>query len=66
LNSEELGKQSSHDVFSFSPDQFNLHFSSIAAAVCLQVFFDKQKIFEGFAFREDEVFAIIMSIGSGP
>jgi hypothetical protein len=61
-----LGKQSLHYVSSFSPNQFNVNFSSVAAAVCPQVFFDKQMIFEGFAFREDEVFAIIMSISSGP
>jgi hypothetical protein len=51
LNSEELGKQSSHDVFSFLPDQFNVHFSSVATGVQVQDVFDRQEIFEAFSFR---------------
>jgi hypothetical protein len=57
LKSEGLGKQPSHDVSSFSPDQFNVHFSSVAAGVRSQVVFDRKEIFEAFAFRcveEDE------------
>jgi hypothetical protein len=68
LKSEGLGKQPSHDASSFSPDQFNVHFSSVAAGVRSQVVFNRQDIFEGFAFRcveKDEVFAASMSIGSG-
>jgi hypothetical protein len=55
---EQLGKQSSHDVFSFSPDQFHVHFSSVATGVRVQDVFDRQEIFEAFSFRyveEDEV-----------
>jgi hypothetical protein len=54
-------------VSSFSPNQFNVHFSSVAAGVRPQVVFDRKEIFDGFAFRcgeEDEVFAAIMSKGS--
>jgi hypothetical protein len=53
-------------VSSFSPDQFNVYFSSVAAGVRPQVVFDMQEIFEGFAFRcVEEFFAAILSIGSG-
>jgi hypothetical protein len=47
-----------------SPDQFAVHFSSFAAGVRAQDVFDRQEIFEGFAFRcveVDEVFAAILS-----
>jgi hypothetical protein len=44
LKSKGLGKQS-------SPDQFNMHFSSVAGGVRLQVVFDRQETFVGFAFR---------------
>jgi hypothetical protein len=40
-----LGKQYSHDMSFFSPDQFNVHFSSVAAGVRSQVVFDRQEIF---------------------
>jgi hypothetical protein len=60
-----LGKQSSHDVASFSPVQFNVHLSSVAAGVRPQVVFDRQEIFEGFAFwcvEEDDDFATIIRL----
>jgi hypothetical protein len=68
LKIEGIGKQSASQVTMFSPDEFNLHFSSTTASSGSTRRFDRAEVFDGFAFscvEETDVFNTIMGIKSG-
>jgi ABC-type cobalamin transport system permease subunit len=54
-------------VSSFSPDQFNVHFLPLPQGFVLRLFSTGRKFLRGLplsVWKEDEVFAAIMQIGS--
>jgi hypothetical protein len=65
---EGIERQYCGQTTTFSPDQFNLHFTSAAADSESDEVFDRDEVFDGFAFscvEEAVVFIAIMGLKSG-